>query len=159
MQNWGKLGRMSQKGQNNSNYRHGESKTRLYAIWFMIKQRCLNKNNKDFQYYGGRGITICPEWLEFIPFRNWALNNGYKENLEIDRINTNDNYEPSNCRFLTHKENIRNRRNTINMQIANEIRGLYATGDYIQQELAEKYNMNQQNISKIVNNKVWWIND
>jgi len=120
-----------------------------------MKNRVLNQKNDAYKYYGGRGITICNEWLEFIPFRDWALSHGYKEGLFIDRENPNGNYEPSNCRFIPILESNRNRTNTITMKVVNEIRDLYGTGNYTQKELAEKYNTTQQTISFIVNNKTW----
>ena len=122
-----------------------------------MKQRILNPNNKSFKDYGGRGITICPEWTnDYIAFGDWALNNGYKEGLEINRINNNGNYEPSNCNFVTHSENMRNQRKTIlTMEIANEIRNLWNTGNYTQQELADKFGISQVLISLIINNKRW----
>src|SRR3990167_9233467 len=125
------------------NIKHGGFGTRLYKIWEGMKSRCLNSNRKAYKNYGGRGITICNEWLEFIPFRDWALSNGYKENLQINRINNDGNYEPSNCDFVPIKENLRNRRNTITLEIANEIRNLYKTGNYTQKELANKFNISQ----------------
>jgi len=106
----------------------GDSYTRLYKIWTGVKNRCFNSNNQAYSNYGGRGITVCPEWTDkengYISFRDWSLNNGYQENLVIDRINNNGNYEPSNCRWLTVLESLRNKTNTINMEIANEIRTL-----------------------------------
>jgi len=140
---------------NKNNMKHGGSKTKLYNVWCSIKQRILNPNNYDYSNYGGRGITICNEWLEFIPFRDWALSNGYKENLQINRINNDGNYEPSNCDFVPIKENLRNRRNTITLEIANEIRNLYKTGNYTQKELANKFNISQANVSFIILNKRW----
>lgn len=80
---------------------------KLDTVWRNIKRRCGDKNNKD---YGGRGITICKEWKEFENFYNWAINNGYKENLTIDRINVNGNYEPDNCRWVTQYFQNRNQR-------------------------------------------------
>ena len=147
----------NQFGKNNPNYKHGDINTRLYNIWHGIKQRCLYPKFIGYKNYGGRGITICNEWLEFIPFRDWALNNGYADNLEIDRINTNGNYEPSNCRFITHKENVRNRRNNAikNKGVANEIRGLGKTEKYTRKELAEKFNVSISIINQIINNKIW----
>ena len=144
-------------GSTNPKYKHGGTGSRLFNIWRMIKTRCTNPNFKKYNLYGGRGITICDEWLEFIPFRDWSLNNGYGEGLEIDRENTNGNYEPSNCRWTTSEENQRNRRNNKieNIEQANEIRWLYNTGDHTQQQLAKKYNTDQTNISYIINNKIW----
>src|SRR3990167_10224442 len=94
-----------EKGEKHLKYKHGLSGSRLYKKRALIKQRILNPKRDNYKYYGGRGITIYPEWLDFIPFRDWALNNGYKEGLEIDRINPDGNYEPNNCHFVTTKEN------------------------------------------------------
>lgn len=150
---------INQKGSNNYYYKHGETKTRLYRTWINIKCRCFYKKDKSYLDYGGRGITVCDEWLDkdngYINFRNWSLNNGYANNLEIDRKNTDGNYEPLNCRFVTRIENSRNKRNTINMKIVNEIRTLYKTGNYTQKELGNKYNLSQGMISCIINNKNW----
>ena len=146
-------------GHNKSQLAHGESgKTKLYRTWLHIKDRCLNYKNKDYKDYGGRGITICPEWTEsYIVFRDWSLNNGYADNLEIDRWPNNDgNYEPKNCRWVTHKENCNNRRGKkLYLEKVNEIRKLYATGNYTQKELAEKFNVSQTLISQIILNKIW----
>lgn len=91
---------------------HNMSKTRLYGIWRSMKSRCYVKTSGGFEYYGGRGITVCNEWKnDFIAFKDWAINNGYSNNLSIDRINVNGNYEPSNCRWITMAEQQKNRRN------------------------------------------------
>jgi len=92
-----------------NNTKHGNSKTKLYRVWTNMKSRCLNSKSPDFKNYGGRGITICSEWTEYIPFRDWALANGYSEGLEIDREDNDGNYEPSNCRFVTRIVNQNNR--------------------------------------------------
>jgi len=78
---------------------------RIHYVWEHMKQRCYNPKNTRYKHYGGRGITICQEWLDdFMNFYNWSIDNGYKEDLTIDRINVNGNYEPSNCRWITNKE-------------------------------------------------------
>ena len=85
--------------------KHGQSYTRLYTIWIGMKQRCYYPKHKHFKRYGGRGITVCDEWKDdFQAFHDWAIHNGYQEHLTIDRINNDGNYEPSNCRWATYKE-------------------------------------------------------
>ncbi len=84
---------------------------RLKRIWFGIKTRCCNKNHKDYPAYGGRGICVCNEWFfDFDSFYQWSLNNGYKEDLSIDRICNDGNYEPDNCRWVSPKVQSNNKR-------------------------------------------------
>lgn len=95
-------------------YVHGDSNTRLYHIWEGIKQMCLDPNAENYHNYGGRGIKVCGEWLDsFISFRDWSINNGYVDKLTIDRINNDGNYEPSNCRWATIKEQSKNKRTNL----------------------------------------------
>ena len=92
-------------------YAHKES---LYFRWIGIKERCNNPNAYNYKNYGLRGIKVCKEWNDdYLKFRQWALNNGYKENLTIDRINVNGNYEPANCRWTTWKEQNNNKRRKV----------------------------------------------
>jgi len=82
----------------------------VYEIWHCMLQRCENPNNDGFHNYGGRGIAVCGEWHDAKIFIDWALANGWQKGLQLDRIDNNGNYEPNNCRWVTSKENNRNKR-------------------------------------------------
>lgn len=113
--------------------KHGQYGTRLYGVWTDMKSRCLNPNAKNYKHYGGRGISICDEWLnDFAAFSEWAFANGYDPNAPygactIDRIDVNGNYEPSNCRWADAKTQARNRRKgSLNMPTLFDIEGITA---------------------------------
>lgn len=97
------------------------SETRLYGIWADMKARCNNPSVKCFPRYGGRGITVCAEWLhDFKSFENWAYANGYREYLTLDRIDNTKGYSPDNCRWATKSEQAQNRRTTRVLEICGE---------------------------------------
>lgn len=114
---------------------HGMTGTRIHDEWRSMKRRCYNKRQADYHSYGGRGITICDEWLnDFQAFYDWAMANGYADNLTIDRKDVNKGYSPDNCRWVTQKVQQNNRRN--NHLITYNGETMTAT------QFAEKYNMN-----------------
>jgi hypothetical protein len=93
--------------------KHGQRHSRLYRIWDGLRRRCNDPKAASYKSYGGRGIKVCPEWdNDFQSFYEWAMANGYEEDLTIDRINNDGNYEPNNCRWVTPKEQAKNKRNT-----------------------------------------------
>ena len=115
----------------NSIHKHKMTGTRLYSIWQGMKMRCTNSNTESYERYGGRGISVCNEWLNsFEPFMEWALNNGYKKSLTIDRINNKGDYRPANCRWLNNKQQCNNRRSNIIVK--------YDDKEYTLMQLTEK---------------------
>lgn len=108
-----------------ANHSHKMSKTRPYEIWQGMKKRCYNEHDARYDRYGGRGITVCDEWKEDFPaFYDWAINNGYADNLTIDRIDNDKGYSPSNCRWASAKEQSRNRSTNIKIKIGNATKTL-----------------------------------
>jgi hypothetical protein len=132
---------------------------RLYECWVNMFTRCTNKNNEKYKRYGGRGILICKEWSNYLIFQKWALCNGYKNNLQIDRKNNNGNYEPSNCRWVTLKENIRNSSiSKLNIDKVVKIRELNNIGKNAL-DLSKKFNMSRTQIYNILSGRQWIIDN
>lgn len=103
------------------NTKHGKCGTRLYYIWYGMKDRCYNKHDKDYQTYGARGIHVCDVWKDnFEAFYKWSIDTGYRKTLTIDRIDNNKGYSSDNCRWANMKTQQRNRRNNRNITINNE---------------------------------------
>lgn len=97
-----------------SNKKHGHRKDRIYKEWCLIKQRCYNRNRDHSDRYYYRGITMCDEWKDsFVSFYNWAVSNGYRDDLFIDRIDNDKGYSPDNCRWATRKQQMLNREVTV----------------------------------------------
>lgn len=129
------------------NTRHNGFGTRLYEIWRQMHRRCYGKNTKAYKDYGGRGITVCEEWKEFEPFRKWAMSHGYHEDLTIDRIDVNGNYEPSNCRWATVKQQANNRRSCHIVK--------YNGIEHTISEWADIYGVNQMKLWDRLNRNNW----
>lgn len=99
---------------------HGEWTTKLWGHWSAMRRRCNTASTGNFAIYGGRGIKVCDEWKDYLAFREWALANGYDDSLSLDRVDVNGDYCPENCRWVTAKEQARNRRNTIYVEFHGE---------------------------------------
>ena len=117
-----------------------KGKERLRSIYYGMKQRCYNEKSINYKYYGGRGIRICDEWLEsFDNFYQWAIVNGYNNELTIDRIDSNKDYSPDNCKWSTKKEQAYNR--SMSVELTLNGRTMYMT------EWAEELNIDKKTLS------------
>jgi hypothetical protein len=108
-----KRGKTKSCGCRQSFVRHGMSHHSLYTVWAGLHQRCGNQNCAEYANYGGRGITVCEEWRDPVPFLAWAQDSGWRKGLHLDRIDNDGPYAPGNCRFVSHRTNCNNRRNTV----------------------------------------------
>lgn len=124
---------------------------RLYRCWSEMKKRCNNPNVKNYHSYGGRGITVCPEWQNsYETFYKWAVSHGYADNLTIERNNFNGNYCPGNCCFITRRMQQFNRSNVLGIVIVREIRNKFANGEKLI-SLSKFYSVTTHAIREIVN--------
>lgn len=119
--------------------KHGMYSTRLYIIWKNLRNRCDNPNNPKYNRYGKRGITYCKEWNDFSVFHDWAINNGYSEELTIDRINSNSNYSPDNCRWVDIATQEKNKDCNIFLEYKNTV--------YVLKDLAKLLNIPRNKLS------------
>lgn len=123
---------------------HGLTNSRLFSIWGNMKQRCLNPKNPRYSIYGGRGISICDEWKNnFQAFYDWAIKNGYKENLTIDRIDNNGNYCPENCHWANITTQLQNRSITRIIEYNNK--------QYFIDEFCKVFGLNEQKVRQRIN--------
>ncbi len=131
---------------------------KLHSIWRGMRVRCGLIKCKDpniFKYYGGKGVTVCNDWLTFEGFREWAERNGYKEGLSIDRLNSDGHYEPSNCQWITLGENVRRRKCVVlTMGKAIEIRRLRKEG-FKGAQLAAQFGVARNQIYRIWRSERW----
>lgn len=119
----GCLKRQQDKINLTANHTHKMSSTRIYSVWANIKHRCNNPHDTRYYRYGGRGIKMCEEWEKsFVSFFKWAMANGYKDDLSIDRIDNDKGYFPENCRWSTAKEQSNNRSTNVKIKIGNAVK-------------------------------------
>lgn len=133
---------------------HGLRYHSLYGTWIMMKHRCNNPNNIAYEYYGGRGISVCERWLH--SFENFLEDMGEKPSAEhtLDRIDNNKGYSPNNCKWSTKSEQIINSRGSnVNEIIIKRIRILHKDKAITQRKLAKMFGINQSTVSRIINNK------
>lgn len=126
---------------------HGMSNTPLFAVWCAMVSRCKNPNNKSYKHYGARGINVCGEWLDSSKFIEWAIKNGYADGLTIERIDVNKGYEPSNCKWITRKEQARNKTNNVMIEIDGTSKCL--------PEWCEEYGMNYYTVYQRIKKLGW----
>lgn len=130
--------------------KHGMTGTRIHNIWRGMRSRCYNPNVWSYQHYGGKGISMCDEWNKsFMSFYKWAMLNGYKDNLTIDRIDVHKNYEPSNCRWLNIKAQENNRSNNRRITFKDETR--------TEAEWAEKLGINKATLNSRLVRYQWTV--
>lgn len=137
---------------------------RLYSTWVGMKSRCIDTAHQSYQAYGGRGIKVCDEWLhEFAAFESWAKINGYRNGLQLDRIDNERGYEPNNCRFVTRSENMKNKvkravpvRNNAKLSKSDvlEVRRLLAAGQS-QRAIASQFGVSHNSIGCVFRGQSW----
>lgn len=114
------------------NVTHQQTYTRLYHTWCSMKSRCYRKSNDHYKSYGERGITMCDEWRNnFEAFYEWAIRNGYSDNLTIDRIDNDKGYYPNNCQWISFSDNTRKKRNTVFLTVNNENKSIREWGNIL----------------------------
>ena len=129
---------------------------RLRRIWIGMTKRCSDSRRKDFKWYGGRGVCVCPEWGSFSSFLSWSEENGYRDGLTLDRIDGAGNYSPGNCRWVTHQENCQNRKAVkMTPAMVKAARIAFAMGMSNQSQIARFFGIERSIIRNVVNRKTW----
>lgn len=123
----------------------GRRQTRLYRIWHNMKQRCRNKNSHNYSRYGGRGIDFCEEWSDYTNFKKWAIENGYEDNLFLERLENEEGYSPKNCKWASSFEQMNNTRRNVFI----EYRGEKMTIAQAAKKYNLKYSTLQTRITKL----------
>lgn len=127
----------------NYNTTHGESRTRIYIAWLHMINRTSNKKNKDYKNYGGRGITVCEEWKDYLTFKKWALENGYSDTLTLDRIDNDKGYYPGNCRWADREIQDNNKQQSRKLEYKGKIKSI--------EQWAKEYNINRSTLVNRLN--------
>lgn len=127
----------------NYNTTHGESRTRIYIAWLHMINRTSNKKNKDYKNYGGRGITVCEEWKDYLTFKKWALENGYSDTLTLDRIDNDKGYYPGNCRWADEETQNNNKQQSRKLEYRGKIKSV--------EQWAKEYNINRSTLVNRLN--------
>jgi hypothetical protein len=147
-------------GPNNPNHRHGltsgvSSRHPVYVAWQNMKARCLNPNHEKYHRYGGRGITICNDWMTCAAFAAWAFANGWQRGLTLDRHDNDGGYNPSNCQWIICGRNSRKKSTTkLTIEIAKQIRKRVLNGENVI-PLANEFNVSKGTIYFIVHDMTW----
>jgi hypothetical protein len=123
------------------------SQTSLFHVWRAMKSRCKNPNNRGYKNYGGRGISVCDEWLTFTTFADWAFRNGYEEGLTLERIDVDGGYNPSNCKWIPPEKQAHNKRNNFTVEINGERKRLV--------QLCEEYGIDYMTVYQRINKLGW----
>lgn len=134
---------------------HCSHKSKLYGVWSAMKHRCDSPNSPEYRNYGGRGISVCNDWRDYLAFMDWALESGYSSGLSIERVDNEKGYSPDNCKWATKSEQARNMRTTkLDVKSVCEIRELLKAG-VAGTVVAETYGVSSSLIYEIGNGYAW----
>lgn len=136
--------------------KHGLCKNnmQLVSVWSMMKQRCLNEKSAVYKNYGGRGIMVHSDWINFKSFYEWAIISGYSDGLQLDRVNNDGNYCPENCRWASRETNMQNRRCSVGAERVIIIRQKLKNGA-TGLDISKEYNISPSIVSEIKTRKIY----